>query len=324
MRLMHGLVCSLLAAIVTPAGAMLRQSDAAARSGRTVPSGGGQPTPPAGDGQQSGQDGMVAKDQPVDSATGGQEDGGNAVPVARVRDARLAPYAPAGSPPPPADPRNLEGTYVNTFFVIAPFTSVLGQPAPYTPEAQNIVWHRLNMSHVGTPVAEPGVLCRPPGLTRDMNEGSPFQIVQGRDKVVFLTEEGHSVRIVRMNAKHPADLKHSYMGDSVGRWEGDTLVIDTIGFNPLTWIDFAGSPHSDQLHVVERIRRVDLSGPYKDLQDLITIDDPVYYKQPWTYLRTYRWRPDELVSEYNCEENMRPEAVEGIVVEDPRLTGTVQ
>ncbi len=274
--------------------------------------------PPGGDGK------TAAKDEPVASATGGQEDPGSVIPVAHVRDAQLTPYAPPGSPPPPKAAHDLEGTYINTFFVIAPFTTVLGQPAPYTAEAQNIVWHRLNMSSTGTPVAEPGVMCRPPGLTRDMNEGSPFQIVQGRDKIVFLTEEGHSVRIVWMNAKHPKDIKPSYMGHSIGHWEGDTLVIDTVGFNSLTWIDFAGSPHSDQLHLVERIRRVDLGGAYKDLQDLITVDDPVYYKQSWTYLRTYRWRPDELVSEYNCEENMRPEALAGLVLEDPRVAGKSQ
>lgn len=255
------------------------------------------------------------------SATGGYEDPGTLVPVTRLRDAKLTPYGEPGLPHPSDDPHDLEGTYVNTFFVISPFTDVEGKAAPYTAEAQNTVWHRLNMSHVGTPVAEPGVLCRPPGLTRDMNEGTPFEIVQGRDKLVFLTEEGHSVRIVWMNAKHPKDLSPTYMGHSVGHWEGDTLVIDTIGFNDLTWIDYAGSPHSEKLHVVERIRRVDLGGPYKDLQAMITIEDPEYYTRPWTYLRTYRWRPDELVSEYNCEENMRPETLEGIVIEDPRVAG---
>lgn len=259
--------------------------------------------------------------KPCDSATGGFEDPASLVPVVRVSDAKLTPYAPAGSPAPHDDPHDLEGTYQISFYVISPFTTVLGQPAPYTAEAQNIVWHRLNMSNIGTPVAEPGVMCRPPGLTRDMNEGSPFQIVQGRDKIVFLTEEGHSVRIVWMNAQHPKNIKPTYLGHSIGHWEGDTLVVDTVGFNSLTWIDFAGSPHSDQLHVVERIRRADLGGPFEDLQDLITIDDPVYYKQPWTYLRTYRWRPDLLVSEYNCEENMRPEALEGLQIEDPRVAG---
>ncbi|EIZ77385.1 hypothetical protein WSK_4047 [Novosphingobium sp. Rr 2-17] len=258
---------------------------------------------------------------PRTSETGGYEDPGTLVPVTKLRDAKLTPYAKPGLPQPSNDPHDLEGTYVNTFFVISPFTDVEGKAAPYTPEAQNIVWHRLNMSHIGTPVAEPGVLCRPPGLTRDMNEGTPFQIVQGRDKLVFLTEEGHSVRIVWMNAKHPKNVAPTYMGHSVGHWEGDTLVVDTVGFNDLTWIDYAGSPHSEKLHIVERIRKVDLGGPYKDLQAMITIEDQEYYTRPWTYLRTYRWRPDELVSEYNCEENMRPETLEGIVIEDPRVAG---
>lgn len=259
--------------------------------------------------------------------------GGTAIPATRstraastgVIELRDTPgiketaYAPSGSPAPSKDPHDLQGTWRNLYFVVKPFTTVEGGLAPYTAEAQSILWHRISMTMNGTPVAEPGVLCRPPGLMRDMNEGFPFEIVQGKDKIVLIQEEGHSVRIIWMNQKHPKQVEPSYVGHSVGHWEGDTLVVDTVGFNGKTWIDYAGSPSSTKLHVIERIRKVDLGGPYPDLQALITVDDPQYYTKPWTILKTYRWRPDQFVGEYNCEENNRPENTQGIQIEDSSL-----
>lgn len=229
------------------------------------------------------------------------------------------PYAPAGSPAPSQDPRDLQGTWLNLYFWTKPFTTVEGGSAPYTAEAQNILWHRINMTTNGTPVAEPGVLCRPPGALRDMNEGFPFEIVQGKDKIVLMQEEGHSVRVIWMNQQHPKNIEPSFTGHSIGRWEGNTLVVDTVGFNGKIWLDYAGSPSSTQLHVIERIRKVNLEGPYLDLQALITIDDPEYYTKPWTVLKTYRWRPDSPVGEYNCEENNRPENTQGVQIENPSL-----
>ena len=78
--------------------------------------------------------------------------------------------------------------------------------------------------------------------------------------------------------KHDETLGPLWMGDSIGHWEGDTLVADTVNFNDKTWLDRIGHPHSDQLHVIERIRRVD----HEHLQDDITIDDPKAYTKPWT------------------------------------------
>lgn len=228
-------------------------------------------------------------------------------------------YAPAGSPAPPTEQQSLAGVWVNVHFVTKPFTTVQGESAPYNAAGQSILWHRINMTNSGTPVAEPGVLCRPPGLTRDMNAGGPLEIVQGQDKVVLMEEEGRGVRIIWMNAQHPKKITPSYGGHSIGHWEGDTLVVDTVGFNGKTWIDYAGSPHGKNLHVIERLRKVNMGGPYPDLQNLITIDDPDYYTKPWTILRTYRWRPDQYVDEYNCEENNRPENTAGIQIEDPSL-----
>jgi hypothetical protein len=86
------------------------------------------------------------------------------------------------------------------------------------------------------------------------------------------------------------------MGDSVGWWEENTLVVDTAGLNDKTWLDQVGHPHSDALHVVERIRRIDR----ETLQDDLTIDDPKAYKKPWTGQQVFKFRPAWHLLEYVC------------------------
>jgi hypothetical protein len=93
------------------------------------------------------------------------------------------------------------------------------------------------------------------------------------------------------------------MGDSIGRWEGDTLVVDTIGFNDKTWLDRIGHPHSDALHVVERFRRVDRD----TLQDDITIDDPKAYTKPCGTRMLFQFEPDWKLMEMVCIEGPRIE-----------------
>jgi len=88
------------------------------------------------------------------------------------------------------------------------------------------------------------------------------------------------------------------MGDSIGHWEGDTLVADTVNFNDRTWIDRVGHPHSDQLHVVERIKRVDRG----HLTDDITIEDPKAYTKPWTAHLDFVLRPTWTLGEQFCED----------------------
>jgi len=89
------------------------------------------------------------------------------------------------------------------------------------------------------------------------------------------------------------------MGDSIGKWEGDTLVIDTVGFNDKTWLDRGGLPHSEDLHVVERIRRVD----HDTLEIKITIDDPKAYTKTWGGQLIFQLKPDWNIMEFICEDN---------------------
>ncbi len=121
----------------------------------------------------------------------------------------------------------------------------------------------------------------------------------------------HNVRHIYMDTPHSADIKPSFMGESVGHWEGDTLVIDTTGLNDRTWIDEVGVIHGKQLHVVERIRKIEDGHA---LENLVRIEDPEFFTQPWYMRDTYAWRPDLRIAEYSCEENNRNAPVNGHTV----------
>lgn len=148
-------------------------------------------------------------------------------------------------------------------------------------------------------------LCTPQGMPRAMATAYPIQIVETPQQVTILLEENRVPRIVKMNQKH-ADTETwdpSYMGESVGRWEGNTLVVDTTNFNGKSFIDGTGLPHSDQLHVVERIS---LAPGGKRLIDLITVEDPVMFSRPWRFQMTYERRPDIILrNDWVCGEAHR-------------------
>src|SRR6266566_3807632 len=105
-------------------------------------------------------------------------------------------------------------------------------------------------------------------------------------------------RAVSDGRPHDTALGPSWMGDSIGHWEGDVLVADTVNFNDKTWLDRMGHPHSDALHIVERIRRVD----HDHLVDDLTIEDPKAYTKPWTAHLDFLLRPNWTLGEQFCED----------------------
>ncbi len=142
--------------------------------------------------------------------------------------------------------------------------------------------------------------CMPTGVPQSYFVPYQWQIVQGRDKVVILHEYLHLFRIIPTDGSpHPADPDPTWMGDSIGHWEGDTLVVDTIGFNDKTELP-GGYRHTEALHVVERFHRID----FDHLQWDATIEDPKVFAKPWTLSRVFPLRGDlEKVDEYVCENN---------------------
>lgn len=142
--------------------------------------------------------------------------------------------------------------------------------------------------------------CLPFGLLRNINSPHPMQIVQNDKYIAFLFEQNTWFHVVPTDGRpHPKDVDPTWDGNSVGRWEGDTLVIDTIGLNDKTRLDTIGHPHSDKMHVIEKLQRIDAG----QIAYEITIDDPVYYSRPWSNSRTFVLRPDWEIMEYSCEEN---------------------
>lgn len=132
--------------------------------------------------------------------------------------------------------------------------------------------------------------CFPPGLPRIYLHPKPIEIVQLPDEVIMMFEYDRIVRHIYTDGRpHDEFLDPPlWMGDSIGKWDGDTLVIDTLGFNDKTWLDRAGLPHSDALHVTERMRRVD----HETLTDDITIEDPKAFTKSWTAQTRFQLRPD--------------------------------
>ena len=142
--------------------------------------------------------------------------------------------------------------------------------------------------------------CLPFGLLRSINSPHAMQIVQSSKYIALLFEQNTWFHVIPIDGRdHPKDLDPTWFGNSVGKWDGDTLVVDTIGFNGQTRVDTVGHPHSDALHVVETFRRVDAG----HIAYTMTVEDPKTYTKPWTNVRTFTLRPDWEILEYSCEEN---------------------
>jgi hypothetical protein len=149
---------------------------------------------------------------------------------------------------------------------------------------------------------DPNLHCLPSGLPRAGGTPYPLKIMQTPDEVVFLYEGGlHTFRIIPTDGRPHKPDPWTWYGDSVGRWEGDTLVVDVIGFNDKSWLDSSGYPHGEKLHLVERFRKTDPM----TLRYEVTIEDPEYYARPWTTAWTYRLSPTTEIMEYFCTENER-------------------
>jgi hypothetical protein len=217
----------------------------------------------------------------------------------------VAPAAAPGQQPPPV-PTTPDGTPVprtadgradlsgvwNKRLVAN--TAASAEPLPFTAEglkAFNDVWNHI----------DPTSKCILPGVPRVNTSPYPMQIVQLPDKVIFLYEYMHNFRVIYTDGRpHRKNWEPSLLGDSIGRWDGDTLVIDTVNLTDRTWLDDHGNRHSDALHVVERWRRISTN----QLEYEETIDDPKFYTKPWTV----KWvmplaAKDWELMEYACTDN---------------------
>jgi hypothetical protein len=160
------------------------------------------------------------------------------------------------------------------------------------PEAKKILDARQSKD-------DPEANCLPTGVPRIAPY--PWRILQTKTHTFFLFEANiHSYRQIFMDGrKHPTDPDPTWYGHSIGRWEGDTLVVDTVGFNDKSWFDFRGHPHTERLHTVERYTRTNMN----TLVNRITIDDPGAYASPFTVMFSAVLKPGDELMEYICQEN---------------------
>ncbi|HTA47200.1 MAG TPA: hypothetical protein VK789_32380 [Bryobacteraceae bacterium] len=170
------------------------------------------------------------------------------------------------------------------------------EPAPYQDWAKAKVQESFDRRGIDDPTAR----CLMGGIPRTTTVGLfPMQIVQTPTQVIMLYEYFHEFRVIPLNAKHPDDLEPAYMGDSVGHWEEDTLVVDVTGFNDKTWIGPTGSFHSEGMHVVERYTRVD----YNRINYDVTVEDSKVLTKPWIMHSSIMLRNGTRLREYECNED---------------------
>jgi hypothetical protein len=202
----------------------------------------------------------------------------------------------ASGNPQAAVPPDLNGVWS------APFTpdisKALGHQPPFTPYAAA---RFAKEDEIDDPLTK----CLPIGPARGIQAGlMPFQIVQTPNVFTILFENQHTFRIIHTDGRsHPKDVDPTWFGDSIGKWDGDTLVVDTVGLDDRTWLDTAGHEHSDQLHLVERFQKVDNN----TIQWTVTFEDPKFFTEPWSVTLPITRQNTEIMS-YSCEENEKDRA----------------
>jgi hypothetical protein len=170
---------------------------------------------------------------------------------------------------------------------------------PFQPWAKVLYDQRTDGSHSKE---DPDANCLPQGVPKIDAAPAPWKIVQTPGNIVIVYEAFNLWRQVFMDGRErEADLNPTWMGYSIGRWEGDTLVVDTRGFNGKAWLDQLGKPSTEALHVIERFHRKDFG--HMDLT--ITIDDPKAYTKAWTVVEPVHLLPDTELLEFICNENNR-------------------
>lgn len=180
---------------------------------------------------------------------------------------------------------------------------------PYTPAFAER-WAKIKAAEArGEPTNDRSAQCAPPGLVRMMNMVYPMEILQTPGQVTIIPEWlGQVRRIFTDGRKHPADPDPNYNGHSIGHWEGQTLVVDTVGLRGGEIINDHGAPLGDNLHVTERFWLTDPT----TMKLEITLEDPAVFTRPYKATKTFKKRTDVQMMEYACEENNRNPIINGV------------
>jgi hypothetical protein len=176
-----------------------------------------------------------------------------------------------------------------------------GSPTPFLPWAQQYFETRAAAEAKGQPLYDPNASCLPSGVPRVIAVPYPLDIIQTPERIMIAIEVTHVYRVIHMDGAKPPPNYESFLGWSVGHWEGDTLVVETTNLNGFTQVDEEGRPKSKSMKVTERYqkRAPDI------LEITFLIDDPKTYTHPWTARAQFKWDPTLRLAEYICEENNR-------------------
>jgi hypothetical protein len=204
-----------------------------------------------------------------------------------------------------ADVPDISGTYWGTEYR-AKIQLVGGGELPLTPAGKAAYDKNMAGLKDGSLSDDARKYCVPDGIPRVLATPYPFEIIQappGQTTIIY--ELNHQVRAIAMDKPLPSDKElipyPYYNGHSVGKFEGDTLVVESAGFNEKTFIDATGAPHTDEMHTVERIRRTSPT----ELEDVVTIHDPQYYTRDWSARFVYKLRNEVRLEDYVCGEPHR-------------------
>jgi hypothetical protein len=251
--------------------------------------------------------GVTLAQAPAQAPDEGQ-DGANLVAGSTLMGYR-APDAVAAYEP-STDPRDFRGVWTNRPTRGGlPFQ--IGGPVPFTARAAEQAAYRRSMEAAGTTVATNHIMCRPTGASQIIGPIAPIYVLQNEDKMVFIVaDEIRDVRHVYFDDTHPDPVVSSYGGHSIARWDGDDLIIDTVGFNGTG--DLNKAVYSDQLHVVQRFRK---SADGRSLSITTTLTDPATFSEPLVVEREWAWLAGRQPLEFDCEENPREDNFSDMVFE---------
>jgi hypothetical protein len=201
-----------------------------------------------------------------------------------------------------ADPRNFEGAWAHREMLRDRiFRTILETRLPYNDEGRKLLQHRREMENSGKPILTNSGKCYPTTEFALEINGAMF-IVQSEKFMHGSFYEFHHDWQIRINQEHKTTGPRNFAGDSIGHWDGNTLVVETTRYKEPIWLDPAGTPASENAVLTRRIRKIENG---QVLEMITTVDDPKYYTKPWSFARTYAWRPDSWrVREYNCEEQV--------------------
>ncbi len=216
------------------------------------------------------------------------------------RDARRGNQS--GGPSVPHDPHDLSGIWTGNPQTLSK------EPPPMTAWGkEQLNTHKPSYGPRAVPPVfgnDPTGKCDPLGYPRILFFGRPFEIIQTKDRLPEFVEGGGVLREIWVDVRQlPKDPDPKWLGNTaVGKWEGDTFVVDTVGFDERAWIDRFGNPHSEDMHLQERYHRLDRD----TLEVVVTIDDPKTYTKPWVSDKlSYRSLPNDKIREDFCVPSRR-------------------